>query len=105
MNDVVLDHQVLVYELPPVGVIRQYASHPCGCVKDVLRLLRFKKSFRIILVYEVKLVTAAQGEILETLATSDLAGSAPKNAYTSMLVEASRHYQRDMADSVAPEAA
>ncbi|MDR3410028.1 MAG: ABC transporter ATP-binding protein [Formivibrio sp.] len=39
-----------------------------------------------------------QGEIVETLATCDLAGSTPKNAYTSMLVEASREYSHKQSD-------
>ncbi len=37
------------------------------------------------------------GRILETLATGDLARDTPKSAYTTMLVDASRQYSRDLA--------
>lgn len=45
------------------------------------------------------------GRIVDSLACDALAGSAPTHPYTRMLVEASRHYSRDMASRLEPETA
>ena len=41
------------------------------------------------------------GRILETLNTEDLTTDCEKTAYTHMLVDASRHYSRDLAQKAA----
>ncbi|MDP5238775.1 ABC transporter ATP-binding protein [Uliginosibacterium sp. 31-16] len=45
------------------------------------------------------------GRIVDLIESANLVGCVPEHPYTRMLVEASRHYDRHMADSVAPEAA
>lgn len=44
-----------------------------------------------------KVAVMQYGKILETLETDDLTSDVPKDAYTSMLVDASRQYSRDLA--------
>ena len=45
------------------------------------------------------------GRIVDLIESASLVGKTPTHPYTRMLVEASRQYDRSMADSVAPEAA
>ncbi|PLY38329.1 ABC transporter ATP-binding protein [Pectobacterium aquaticum] len=44
-----------------------------------------------------KVAVMQYGKILETLETDDLTSDVPKDAYTAMLVDASRQYSRDLA--------
>lgn len=46
-----------------------------------------------------------QGQIVDLIQSAELVGKVPTHPYTRMLVEASRHYDRSMADSALPEIA
>ena len=52
--------------------------------------------------YEIPAPTS--GDIVDLIESASLVGAVPEHPYTRMLVEASRHYSREMADSTPAEA-
>ena len=67
MDDVRLDHEVFVQELPAVNIIGMYATNFGRSEVDMVRLLGFKKGLHRCLVGQVQFTPGAGNDVFVSL--------------------------------------